>query len=212
MSAQRLGRARKLLMLHGGDGKHRVSQVSGSSTWTKALGEAAIIRAWLIFQCAKRLLPGISSAQANCGLQSPNRCALRFCSVVRLSIRPVDDVGSITKTIWKLGTERSPVMLHEPHGRQTTMLAHQWRLLGFSSKCRRRRKHTRKNTWSVAIVIFVRTERQHWTQPVITSENSENSYSFMISGSPHSQRKFWFSRTLPSNFFSTKWVAKCCKK
>ena len=94
MSAQRLGRARKLLMLHGGDGKHRVSQVSGSSTWTKALGETATIRAWLISQCTKRLVPGISCAQANCGLQSPNGCTLRFCSVVRLSIGPVDDVGS----------------------------------------------------------------------------------------------------------------------
>ena len=205
VSTQRLGRARKLLMLHGRDGKHRVS---GSSTWTKALGEAATIRAWLIFQCTKRLVPGISCAQANCGLQSPNGCTLRLCAVVRLSIAPVDDVGS-TKIIWTLGTERSPVMLHEPHGRQTTMLAHQWRLLGFSSKCRRRSKYTRKNTWSVAIVIFVRTERQHWTQPVITSENS---YSFTISGSQQLQHKFWLSRTLPSNFFSTKWVAKCCKK
>ena len=198
MSAQRLGRARKLLMLHGRDGKHRVS---GSSTWTKALGEAATIRAWLIFQCTKRLVPGISCAQANCGLQSPNGCTLRLCAVVRLSIAPVDDVGS-TKIIWTLGTECSPLTLHEPHGRQTTMLAHQWRLLRFwcsyLQKGRRRRKHIRKNTWSVTMVVFVRKGRQDWRQRAITSENS---YSFMIFDSQQLQGKFWLSRTLPSNFF-----------
>ena len=46
-----------------------------------------------------------------------------------------------------------------------------------SSKCRRRRKHIGNNTWSVTIVIFLRTRRQHWTQPVVRSENS---FSFMI--------------------------------
>ena len=74
-----------------------------------------------------------------------------------------------------------------------------------SSTCRRRKKHIGKNTWSVTIVIFVRTGRQDWTQPVITSENN---YSFMIFDCERLQRKFWQSRTLPSNFVSTKRVAK----
>ena len=130
-----------------------------------------------------------------------NGCTLRLCAVVRLSIAPVDDVGS-TKIIWTLGTECSPLTLHEPHGRQTTMLAHQWRLLRFwcsyLQKGRRRRKHIRKNTWSVTMVVFVRKGRQDWRQPAITSENS---YSFMIFDSQQLQGKFWLSRTLPSNFF-----------
>ena len=83
-----------------------------------------------------------------------------------------------------------------------------------SLKCQRRRKHIGKKTCSVTIVIFVRTGRQDWTQSVITSENS---YSFMIFqpgvqqtvfDSQQLQRTFWLSRTLPSNFFSTKRVAK----
>ena len=83
-----------------------------------------------------------------------------------------------------------------------------------SLKCQRRRKHIGKKTWSVTIVIFVRTGSQDWTQSVITSENS---YSFMIFqpgvhqtvfDSQQLQRTFWLSRTLPSNFFSTKRVAK----
>ena len=37
------------------------------------------------------LVPGSSPAQANCGVQFPN------WPVVRLSIGPVDDVGSVTK-------------------------------------------------------------------------------------------------------------------
>ena len=82
-----------------------------------------------------------------------------------------------------------------------------------SLKCQRRRKHIGKKTWSVTIVIFVRTGRQDWTQSVITSENS---YSFMIFqpgvqqtvfDSQQLQRTFWLSRTLPSNF-STKRLAK----
>ena len=83
-----------------------------------------------------------------------------------------------------------------------------------SLKCQRRRKHIGKKTWSVTIVIFVRTGSQDWTQSVITSENS---YSFMIFqpgvrqtvfDSQQWHRTFWLSRTLPSNFFSTKRVAK----
>ena len=79
-----------------------------------------------------------------------------------------------------------------------------------SSKCRRRRKPIGNITWSVTI----RTGRQYWTQPVARSENS---YSFMIFqpgvqqtifDSQQLHRKFWLSRTLPSNFFSTKRVAK----
>ena len=67
--------------------------------WNKgAGGELKAIGAWLISQCTKRLVLGTSSAQANCGLQSPNRCTLRFCAAVQLSIRPVDNVGSIAKT------------------------------------------------------------------------------------------------------------------
>ena len=82
-----------------------------------------------------------------------------------------------------------------------------------SLKCQRRRKHIGKKTWSVTIVIFVRTGRQDWTQSVITSENS---YSFMIFqrgvqqtvfDSQQLQRTFWLSRTLPSNFL-TKRLAK----
>ena len=83
-----------------------------------------------------------------------------------------------------------------------------------SLKCQRRRKHIGKKTWSVTIVVFVRTARQDWTQSVITSENS---YSFMIFqpgvqqtvfDSQQLQRTFWLSRTLPSNFFSTKRLGK----
>ena len=83
-----------------------------------------------------------------------------------------------------------------------------------SLKCQRRRKHIGKKTWSVTIVIFVRTGSQDWTQSVITSENS---YSFMIFQpgvqqtvfvSQHLQRTFWLSRTLPSNFFPTRRAAK----
>ena len=83
-----------------------------------------------------------------------------------------------------------------------------------SLKCQRRRKHIGKKTWSVTIVIFVRTGSQDWTQSVITSENR---YSFMIFqpgvhqtvfDSQQLHRTFWLSRALPSNFFSTKRVAK----
>ena len=69
-----------------------------TTTWQGTQALDAAWTAWLISQCTKRLVPGTSSAQANCGLQSPNRCTLRFCAVVRLSIGPVDDVGSITET------------------------------------------------------------------------------------------------------------------
>ena len=83
-----------------------------------------------------------------------------------------------------------------------------------SLKCQRRRKHIGKKTWSVTIVIFVRTGSQDWTQSVITSETS---YSFMIFqpgvqqtvfDSQQLQRTFWLSRTLPSNFFPTRRAAK----
>ena len=108
--------------------------------------------------------------------------------------------------------------LHEPHRRKTIMLVHQWRLLRFWCSdhwnVRGEWKHIGKKTCSVTIVIFVRTGRQDWTQSEITSENS---YSFMIFqpgvqqtvfDSQQLQRTFWLSRTLPSNFFSTKRVAK----
>ena len=81
-----------------------------------------------------------------------------------------------------------------------------------SLKCQRRRKHIGKKTWSVTIVIFVRTARQDWTQSVITSENSYSSMIFQpgvqqtVFDSQQLLRTFWLSRTLPSDFFSTKRV------
>ena len=172
---------------------------------------------WLISQCTKMPVPGSSSAQATCGLQFPNWCTLRFCTVVRLSIGPVDDVGSVTKiyenleghaVLWRFmnHTEQKPPCWLINDDFLDSVLR--------SLKCQRRRKHIGKKTWSVTIVIFVRTGSQDWTQSVITSENS---YSFMIFqpgvhqtvfDSQQLQRTFWLSRTLPSNFFSTKRVAK----
>ena len=81
-----------------------------------------------------------------------------------------------------------------------------------SLKCPRRRKHIGKKTCSVTIVIFARTGRQDWTQSVITSENSYSSMIFQpgvqetVFDSQQLLRTFWLSRTLPSDFFSTKRV------
>ena len=157
MSAQRLGRARKLLMLHGRDGRHRIS----SSMWTKALGETETIRA-LISQCTKKLVPGTSSAQANCGLQSPNRCTLRFCAVVRVSIGPVDDVGSITKTYYTI-LEGNAVRWGSTNPMKDKPPC--WLI---NDDFLDSDAHIGNNTWSVTIVIFVRTRHQHWRQPPIT--------------------------------------------
>ena len=91
MSAQRLGRARNSWRcMDGTAGNESVAHQCEQRRWGKLQ--------WLISQCTKRLVPGSSSARANCGLQFPSYCTLRFCVVVRLSIaRPVDDVGSVTK-------------------------------------------------------------------------------------------------------------------
>ena len=90
MSAERLGRARNSWRcMDGMAGTESVAHQCEQRRWGKLQ--------WLISQCTKRLVPGSSSAQANWGLQFPNWCTLRFCAVVRLSIGPVDDVGSVTK-------------------------------------------------------------------------------------------------------------------
>ena len=168
---------------------------------------------WLISQCTKRLVPGSSSAQANWGLRFPNWCTLRFCAVVRLSIGPVDDVGSVTKIYENLEGhaifDDSWTTRKKNHHVGSSMI-----LMLRSLKCQRRRKHIGKKTWSITIVIFVRTGRQDWTQSVITSENSCSSMIFQpgvqqtVFDSQQLQRTFWLSRTLPSNFFSTQRLAK----
>ena len=176
---------------------------------------------WLISQCTKMLVPGSSPAQANCGVQFPNWCTLRFCTVVRLSIGPVDDVGSVAKVyenleghavLWRFmnHTEQKPpcwlinddfldsdapifeMSEEKKTYRKKDMQCHHRYLCSY----REPRLDTIRNTL------------------VITSENS---YSFMIFqpgvhqtvfDSQQLQRTFWLSRTLPSNFFSTKRVAK----
>ena len=193
MSAQRLGRARKLLMLDGPHGRHWVS----SSMWTKALGETETIRA-LISQCTKRIVPCTSSAQANCGLEFPNGCTLRFCAVAHLSIGPVDDVcrQHYKDILYNLGKERSPLRLHQPHERQTTMLAHQWRLLRSDAPIfeMSEEKKTHRKQYMECHHRYLSS----YTAPTLDTTCSKK----------REQLLFHDLSTLPLNFFSTKRVAK----